>query len=80
MVPFTADQFFWGNRLYRLGVGPKPIPHRRLTANNLAKSIRRVLEDESISQRASELGQSLRSEDGVAIAIHIIEKYLEVQR
>ena len=78
VVPFTADQFFWGDRVSRLGVGPEPIPHRKLNAENLAGAIREMLEDEGMRQRASALGECLRSEDGVANAIRIIKKYLEV--
>ena len=26
VVPFVVDQTFWGEQVYRLGIGPKPIP------------------------------------------------------
>jgi UDP:flavonoid glycosyltransferase YjiC (YdhE family) len=78
VVPFTADQFFWGDRVFHLGVGPKPVPYRKLNAVNLAETIRQSLEDECMQQRANQVGQFLRAEDGVSNAIQIIEKYLEV--
>ena len=31
VVPFGVDQPFWGSRIAALGVGPRPIPRRRLT-------------------------------------------------
>jgi sterol 3beta-glucosyltransferase len=78
VVPFTADQFFWGSRVYHLKVGPKPIPHRKLTAKRLARTIRETIDSHVIRQRASEVSLYLHSEDGVSNAVHIIEKYLEV--
>lgn len=78
VVPFTADQFFWGERVSDLGVGPKPVPYRKLSATNLAKAIRQSLEDECMQQRVSAAGQYLRAEDGVSNAIRIVKQYLEV--
>ncbi|HYO19445.1 MAG TPA: glycosyltransferase [Dermatophilaceae bacterium] len=35
VVPFAVDQPFWASRVAALGVGPTPIPRRRLTEQNL---------------------------------------------
>ena len=78
VVPFTADQFFWGDRVSHLGVGPRPVPYRKLNVANLAEAIRQSLEDECMQQRASAVGQYLHAEDGVSNAIRIVEKYMEV--
>lgn len=77
VVPFTADQTFWGAQVSRCGVGPPPIPHRRLKAANLAGAIRCALEDQALRQRARDLGQLLRAEDGVATAIEVLENELQ---
>ncbi len=76
IIPFIADQSFWGRQVYRLGVGPKPIPHRQLTARNLAEAIRVTTTDPALRQRAAEMGERIRSEDGVTRAVHVIERYL----
>jgi sterol 3beta-glucosyltransferase len=76
VVPFTLDQGFWGERAYRLGVAPKPIPRRQLTADKLVQAIRTVVDDAPMRQRASKLGQCLRSENGVLNAVRILEGYL----
>src|SRR5207248_7957003 len=36
VVPFFGDQPFWGDRVWRLGVGARPIQRKALTADRLA--------------------------------------------
>ncbi len=74
VTPFFADQPFWGQRVYELGVGPKPIARRRLTADNLTEAIGRAVSDEEMRKRAASLGTSIRAENGVAQAVAIIEQ------
>jgi UDP:flavonoid glycosyltransferase YjiC (YdhE family) len=75
IVPFFADQPFWGRQVYQLGVGPQPVPRKRLTAERLAEAIRMAVGDEALRRRASELGRKIRTEDGVAKAVELIEHY-----
>jgi sterol 3beta-glucosyltransferase len=77
IVPFMADQPFWGRQIHRHGAGPAPIPHQLLTAKRLADAITTAIEDDSIQQRCAELGKLIRAEDGVGRAVSIIEGYLE---
>lgn len=74
IIPFFGDQPFWGQRVYALGVGPKPIPRRRLTVENLADAIQRAVSDMAIRANASHLGERIRAEDGIARAVSIIEQ------
>jgi len=74
ITPFFGDQPFWGHKVYELGVGPRPIPRRRLTAENLAEAIQRALSDTRMRKRASSLGERIRGEDGVAQAVNVIEQ------
>ncbi len=73
IVPFLADQPFWGRRVAELGVGPAPIPQKKLTVAALAAAITAAATDEALRQRAAALGTAIRAEDGVARAIAIIE-------
>lgn len=75
VTPFFGDQPFWGRRVYELGVGPKPIPRRRLTVTNLAEAIQHAVSDAEMRQKASLLGERIRAEDGIARAVEIIERY-----
>lgn len=77
LTPFFADQPFWGQRIYKLGVGPAPIPHQKLTTENLAAAITRATEDQSIRARAAALGAAVRAEDGAGKAAAIFESYVE---
>lgn len=74
ITPFFGDQPFWGRRVYELGVGPKPIPRQRLTAENLAEAIQCAVSDVTMRANASRLGERIRAEDGVARAVTVIEK------
>lgn len=74
LVPHAGDQPFWARRVADLGVGPRPIPRRRLTAERLAAAIARAVRDEEMRARAAAVGQRIRAEDGVGQAIGIIER------
>jgi sterol 3beta-glucosyltransferase len=74
VTPFFGDQPFWGERIHALGIGPKPIPRPRLTAENLARAIDAAVSDAEMVARAARLGEQIRTEDGIARAVEILEK------
>ena len=74
VTPFFADQPFWGQRVYALGVGPKPIPRKRLTTGLLAEAINTAVTDQTMRARAADLGERIRAENGVAQAVAVIEQ------
>lgn len=76
VVPFTADQPFWGRRVHAVGAGPKPVPVNRLTIDGLSQAIVEA-EAEVVRKRAQTLGQVIRSEDGVRRAVSLIESHFE---
>jgi sterol 3beta-glucosyltransferase len=69
VVPLGFDQPFWGRRVHALGVGPRPISRRRLSASGLANAIRTATGDSAMRARAASLGAELRAERGVERAI-----------
>ena len=71
-LPLGIDQFFWGERVYKIGVGPKPIPQRALSADKLAKAIQQALKDESMRERAKRVSKALSLEDGVRAAVRVV--------
>jgi sterol 3beta-glucosyltransferase len=76
VCPYSFDQPFWGKVVWQLGAGPRPVPQARLSADRLAAAIRVATTDEGMRQRAKEVGEKIRSEDGVARAVELIERYL----
>lgn len=76
LVPFAADQLFWGQKVVGLGVGPAPLPRRTLSPDRLAYAIRVAATHAPMRQRAAALGESLRAEDGVGTAVGLIKAYL----
>ncbi len=76
IVPFSNDQFAWGRRIYELGAGSKPIPRKKLTAENISDAIKFVLAKD-IKDSAKNLGVKIRSENGAQSAANIIINSLE---
>ena len=78
LIPILGDQLFWGQRVADLGVGVRPIPRKKLTAERLAAAIHQAVSDPVMRQRAAALGVRVRAEDGVGQAVKIICQYLGV--
>jgi UDP:flavonoid glycosyltransferase YjiC (YdhE family) len=73
IVPFMADQPFWGRRVQALGVGPQPLPRERLTSLELSIAIRQGVTDETMKSNAARLGERIRAEDGIAEAVRVLQ-------
>jgi UDP:flavonoid glycosyltransferase YjiC (YdhE family) len=73
IMPFLFDQFFWGHRLQELGVGPAPLPFKKLAVPALATALRRMVQDETMRRRAARLAEKVRAEPGVLGAVKLIE-------
>jgi len=75
VTPYFGDQLFWGQRVYELGVGPRPIPRKHLSVDCLAESIRCIVSDTAMQEKATRLGELIRVENGIARAVSVIEQY-----
>lgn len=74
VLPFLGDQPFWGERIHKVGAGPKPILVNALSVEKLAQAIANA-EDESVRTRARMIGLQIQSEDGTGEAVKWVEKY-----
>jgi sterol 3beta-glucosyltransferase len=74
VVPFVFDQFYWGERVANLGVGPKPIPYKKLTVERLREAIRSGIEHSQFQQNAADLGRKIRAENGIRNALKVFAK------
>ena len=75
VVAHNADQPYWGKRLSDLGVAPKFMHRRNLTAKRLAKRIQKVLDTPAMKTRSQILGTQMESEDGLTTAVEMIEAF-----
>ncbi len=75
-MPLAIDQFFWGERVYKIGVGPKPIPQRALSAEKLANAIQESLHNNDMRARAKTISVALSQENGIQAAVSQIRKLL----
>lgn len=76
IVPFIADQPFWGRVVHDLGAGPSPIPQKRLSVEGLSAAIRQATTDPAMRAKAEALGAKLRAEDGLANAVAALGRLL----
>jgi sterol 3beta-glucosyltransferase len=74
VIPFFGDQPFWGRRIAELGVGPPPIPRKKLTAEGLSQSILLALTDPEMRQKAAAIGAKIQAEDGTGRAASLISQ------
>jgi sterol 3beta-glucosyltransferase len=74
VIPFFGDQPFWGQRVAELGVGPEPVPRKKLTVERLGQAIQKALTDQTMRQRAAHLGSKIQAEDGIARAVAIVQQ------
>ena len=73
-VPMLGDQPFWAARLAALGVGPRPVPYRRLSAPRLAAAISDAAGRPSYRDRARAMAGRLAAEDGTAPVIDALAR------
>ena len=76
VVSFWIEQKYWGRKIADLGVGSPPISYNRLTSEKLARAISMVIKNRDMRQRANELAQKIRNEDGIRQAVAVVNKYL----
>jgi sterol 3beta-glucosyltransferase len=69
-----SDQPFWGKRVASLGVGAW-MPYATLTHATLLRGLRH-LQDNALKKRAVALGETLRKEDGLGLAVDAVHRHL----
>jgi sterol 3beta-glucosyltransferase len=74
VCPFFGDQAFWGERVFALGAGPRPIAQKALTAEKLAAALRAAAGEPRLARRAADLAQMLQAERGVDRAAEVISR------
>jgi UDP:flavonoid glycosyltransferase YjiC (YdhE family) len=76
VLPHLLDQFYWADRVRRLGLGPQPVPVWRVRrAGALARMLDQLVTTRSYAERAVALAATIRG-DGVAEATAVLEGLL----
>jgi sterol 3beta-glucosyltransferase len=74
VVPYFLDNYFWGRQLHAMGVAPRPLPRKQLSAQQLAGAISAAATDAKLRARAQAVGERVQAEDGVAKAVAVFEQ------
>jgi len=72
VVAHLGDQYYHGYRIETLGVGPAPLPARRLTVARLARLLAQLASEAAFATSAQALAPRIRR-DGADQAVKIIE-------
>jgi UDP:flavonoid glycosyltransferase YjiC (YdhE family) len=76
IVPHIMDQYYWGDRIQRSNLGPKPIWRTRLTADNLGSAIRSCTETRAYGKNARETRRKIRRNNAIERTVEaIMETY-----
>lgn len=73
VVPFMADQPFWGKRIHAIGVGSYPLLVKNISTDQLMQAMVES-ESQAVCEQARLVSQFVRKDAGVLLAIDIIEK------
>lgn len=71
IMPEIIDQYYWGNRVYNLGLGPKPVSSKRLTVDKLSDALK-DLTNGKYRESAKSMGKKMSNENGVPEIVKII--------
>jgi rhamnosyltransferase subunit B len=77
IMPYSYDQPDNAARVERLGTS-RTITRKQYSAVRVAKELRELLENPKYATKAAEIGQIIRSENGVALACDAIEQKLRI--
>ncbi len=76
IVPFAHDQFDNAARVTRMGAG-EALDGRNPTGSELAATLSRLLDDDTIKRQAAQIGAAIRAENGIFLACDAIEAALK---
>lgn len=76
VAAFGADQPYWGERSFQLGVGPKWMMAQKMTVDGLAGALREMVEQAGYRERAAAVGSALRRENGLQAAVEVMGQWV----
>lgn len=76
IMPFTVDQPFWADRLYKKGYSIKPLREKNLKVSDLVHALEQM-ENKDYIENAKNVKNVIQSEDGLQRAVTYIESLLD---
>jgi vancomycin aglycone glucosyltransferase len=76
IMPHALDQYYWGRRIGDLGLGPRAVPARSLTAGKLARALDELENNPRYARRAREASEYLEQEQGIENIVCQVEEYI----
>lgn len=78
ICPFFGDQYFWGEMVFRSGVGPPPCPVTQLTVEKATQAFSFLKRKETI-ESAEKMSKAFNAEDGVDGALNAFYRNLKLE-
>lgn len=72
IIPFSVDQPFWAERLYKLGYGLKPLREKTLSSDDLVNAFIQM-DAREVQTKAKQLASELHVENGNERAVEYLE-------
>ncbi len=76
IVPFIADQSFWGYCLEAAGLAPAPLRHKHMSLAQVQTALTQVLADEELHARIKHMSKFIKAEQGVEHAMQQVHNYV----
>ena len=76
VIPHHMDQFYWGHRIHASGLGPKPVPMRKLRPEKLASALRRAMNGEKLGKRCKSVAAMIEGRDGLGETVQSLERFV----
>jgi UDP:flavonoid glycosyltransferase YjiC (YdhE family) len=75
ILPQTVDQYFWGNRIRQMGLGPGSIVPKKIKTKDLVDAFNNFTSGKYL-KKVKALSEKMKYEDGVQRSVEIITKEL----
>lgn len=75
IIPFSVDQPFWADRLYKLGYGLKPLKEKNLSTDDLVNSFK-MMNDSVLQMKVKQIGEKINAEKGNERIVEYLERLI----
>jgi UDP:flavonoid glycosyltransferase YjiC (YdhE family) len=75
VVPLLLDQFYWGQRIKELGIGPGSVKMKIPSRSHLEEKVLDLVNNPAYKENAARLGEQIRDEKGLEEVCKHIESF-----